>query len=71
MNWISVKDFLPSHYKECLVYPRPTPILCTAEFNDKGWFYYTYDRYEGYCENQISDITHWIYLPEDPKGEQK
>jgi hypothetical protein len=55
-KWISIKDSLPKVRVHVLTYsPKLHPI----------------DRYrilETNCGHFFSDVTHWMYLPEPPKG---
>lgn len=55
-GWVSVKDGLPDKPCICLV------------FNKYGWG--ALDRWEGdsWILAEESEITHWMLLPEPPKG---
>ena len=68
MNWISVKDKLPSPYDDVLVYPRPTDYCCEAHYCHvaQDWYYNEYESYQGNVQYKCT-VTHWMYLPEDPK----
>ena len=60
-EWISVKDMLPEDQEEVLV--------CTRSKNgvrniDKG--YMAIDRF---IHRGRAEVTHWMPLPEPPKGE--
>ncbi len=67
MEWISVKDRLPKNKQRILMY-------CIREFvNDEPiviGHYQTgdYENFISTCfvEDEMSDITHWMPLPEPP-----
>lgn len=52
MEWISVKDRLPSR-EEKVIFTRNNQVDC-------GYFQYHWD---------ISNVTHWMPLPQPPKDE--
>jgi len=66
-EWISVKDDLPEHYVNVLIYPYP-------EFNDEYRFVGEYDIVrEGFVvwvgsnsEHNEVFVTHWMPLPKPP-----
>ncbi len=62
-QWISVKDRLPENGKKVLVY-------CKENKNDYEIGAYS-DTYMGFFVRQTwyENITHWMPLPEPPKGE--
>ena len=79
-EWISVKDKLPNKdgkYLCCWCDGKYIDIYSFAKnlrkvdeidfkgMNRKGW--YDYDSEWGYCEQE--SVTHWMPLPELPKGE--
>ena len=81
-EWISVKDRLPDKNGRCLCYVKRLyeshyEILAFAPNLEKidkhdfrnvkrgGW----YDYVEGYGYMEIRNITHWMPLPQPPKGE--
>lgn len=80
-KWISVKDRLPKKNGEYLCYSSDSKTMLTLRFArclhccvDKFDFadkhrsgFYEYDGEWGYFE--YSGITHWMPLPEPPKGE--
>lgn len=57
MEWISVKDRFPENYSRVLVYieGKPFEMDCDRLVNSR-WV-----RWNGY-------VTHWMPLPEPPKG---
>ena len=62
-KWIPVTERLPEEYENVLV--------CSGGYVEPGWIggdrvFYTYDKYES---DIIDDVTHWMPLPEPPKGE--
>ena len=62
-EWISVKDRLPEVGKKVLVY-------CKENKNDYEIGAYS-DTYRGFFVRQTwyENITHWMPLPQPPKGE--
>ena len=62
-EWISVKDRLPENGKKVLVY-------CKENKNDYEIGAYS-DTYRGFFVRQTcyENITHWMPLPQTPKGE--
>jgi hypothetical protein len=58
-GWISVKERLPEKAGRYLVYGivGDMPLICGAH----------YDKYNGFGDD---DFTHWMPLPEPPKGEK-
>lgn len=61
-RWISVKDRLPEEEGKYLICCSDG-YQTTAEYENKTWLVYT-GRYE-----EIEDVTHWMPLPEPPKGD--
>lgn len=63
-EWIPVEERLPGqYYKDVLVYDKRDGVQFIAVLTHKGeWLI---PHYEGY----IFNITHWMPLPEPPKGE--
>ena len=65
-EWISVKDWLPEvgGYVVCIAKRNPfsrfMPMVARIEKN--GWV-------NPITEQYISEVTHWMPLPEPPKGE--
>ena len=62
-EWISVKDRLPEDYETVLVYDGD--FVQPSSFHGKYGFWTT-DCYEA---DSIYGATHWMPLPEPPKGE--
>lgn len=71
MNWINVKDRLPDvKIGSFLVwpptqFPKNSKCVVAEYYEDSGGFYD-----EAY-ENFISDVTHWMPLPEPPTKQEK
>lgn len=63
-KWISVKDRLPEKEGEVLVCDTREDFISTWEYLGKGLWLYD-DIFWG-----TDDITHWMPLPQPPKGEQ-
>ena len=65
-EWISVKDRLPEAggYAVCIAKRNPfsrfMPMVARIEKN--GWV-------NPITEQYISEVTHWMHLPQPPKGE--
>lgn len=65
-EWISVKDMLPEdgEYVVCIAKRNPfsrfMPMVARIEKN--GWV-------NPITEQYISDVTHWMPIPQPPKGE--
>ena len=70
-DWISVKDALPEKYRECLIYPWISDYILTAELQSDGWCYTEYIAGYGAEVHTLPKgrITHWMYLPGEPKQE--
>jgi hypothetical protein len=62
MKWISVKDRLPEEDQDLLLFDSYIEI---GYFDGKNFMYSEVDRY-GYIK--ASGVTHWMPLPEEPKG---
>lgn len=60
-EWISVKDRLPEQYSFVLSFNG----LGVGEAFFDGW------RFLSACEDEPLSTTHWMPLPEPPKGEEK
>ncbi|CDH25152.1 DUF551 domain-containing protein [Xenorhabdus bovienii] len=69
MEWIKTSDRLPETYDDIL--------LVVDGSNDIHVGYFILDEHEGNCFHslgedlffKIEDVTHWMELPEPPKGE--
>ena len=59
-QWISVKDRLPDEYEEYIV---NGPNVTTMEWTELGWYS---DVIGHYVDQKL--ITHWMPLPDPPKG---
>ena len=66
MSWISVKDKMPEPLKNVLGYCQSwdRPYICFTSRTIEGK--------SGYWVSSVnfSKITHWMPLPEPPKGEE-
>ena len=70
-KWISVKDRLPNEeydwvlaqitLKPSCIYGVPV----VAELRADGW----YDAYDNMIDGKYEKVTHWMPLPQPPKGE--
>lgn len=70
MEWISVKERLPSHEQRCLycvINHIPGPIT-SGKTIILGYFSgdQFYDLVDGW-PNDIDDVTHWMSIPKLPK----
>ncbi|MDC9624097.1 DUF551 domain-containing protein [Xenorhabdus sp. XENO-7] len=69
MEWIKCSDRLPETYDDIL--------LVVDGSNDIHVGYFILDEYEGKCFHSLGEdlffkieyVTHWMPLPEPPKGE--
>ncbi len=57
-QWISVEERLPDNPMKCFVYTK------RGKYSGYEITYYNQGFYVQYCE-----VTHWMPLPEPPKGE--
>lgn len=62
-QWISVKDRLPEEYETVLAYDGDC-VEPSVFYGDYG--FYELDKYEA---DPLCGVTHWMPLPEPPKGE--
>lgn len=62
-KWISVEDELPNEYKDVLTFSNDNEILI-CHYDGHGWIV----SFDG-CYND-GDVTHWMYLPQDPRTEE-
>lgn len=84
VEWISVKDRLPKFVEEYLSFYETIPVLATngsevltgkfsvsKDDGDLSFHEECYDFIVTYYQDMFEhkDITHWMYLPEPPKGE--
>ena len=60
-EWISVEERLP---QECT-----QVIVCDEDWTVGEAFYYKEDRFEWIDSEKLAFVTHWMPLPEPPKGE--
>lgn len=78
MNWINVKDRLPEDqcarlaicFDDISEYEHPfTPsdAMHIAFFSSGCWWLEEWP-YDSSQDNCVSDVTHWMPLPEPPKG---
>jgi Protein of unknown function (DUF551) len=81
-EWISVKDKLPDHHKSVLVITKTDAQAVVIFLNDKDtnsflekYFINVPDDYKGhaFCSQEIrgnvlTGVTHWMPLPEKPRG---
>ena len=62
-EWISVKDRLPEEGIDVLVYDDDTNMFLIA------WYDKTLDKWLSTDIGRLFGVTHWMSLPEPPKGE--
>ena len=60
-GWISVEERLP---QECT-----QVIVCDEDWTVGEAFYYKEGRFEWIDSEELVFVTHWMQLPEPPKGE--
>ena len=58
-EWISVDERLPPKYEKVLVFDRD--VIDTSWINSQGVWY----------DHSMYSVTHWMPLPEAPKGGEK
>ena len=74
-GWISVKDRLPENDGKYMVWYRGELDICEFDAESQT-FGYTYDDYDEMYSHLVywddsmdKKVTHWMPLPEPPKGE--
>lgn len=68
MNWISVKDRLPERF----VGLQRSDIVIVSYDNgvvNTGYYDYYCNCWFDVFEEYVFNVTHWMTLPEPPKGE--
>ena len=61
-KWISVEEMLPNQYEDVLTFSNDNELLI-CHYDGHGWIVV----FDG-CYND-GDVTHWMYLPQDPRTE--
>jgi hypothetical protein len=67
-EWISAKDRLPEGFTSCIVYRKG---IYGGHFSmlrysqELGWHFYDSE----WGDVTVNDVTHWMPLPQPPKGE--
>ena len=61
-EWISVKDKMPEDGIRVLTYADNSAMFVASR--DDGWYV---DTGEYYYSSPLTNITHWMPLPEPPK----
>ena len=64
-EWISVKDRLPEIGRSVIVYNAPAKCAAEAMYKGEGRFL----QFRWSARLQEHEVTHWMPLPEPPKGE--
>ena len=64
-EWISVKDRLPVIGRSVIAYNAPAKCAAEAMYEGEGRFLQF--RWEARLQDQ--EVTHWMPLPQPPKGE--
>ena len=62
-KWISVKDRLPENGQYAVLFDEKERYMGMGEFRGTFW----YDSNHQKCG--LDEVTHWMPLPEPPKGE--
>jgi hypothetical protein len=57
-EWISVKDYLPEPHVDVLTYRAKNGYMEVVHRTKNRWW----------CEHKSNPITHWMHLPDAPKG---
>ena len=65
-EWIPVTERLPGKYETVVGWCKDNPFSAYREeivcWNGKGWVFL-------YAQRYVTSVTHWMPLPEPPKGE--
>ncbi len=74
MEWISIKNKLPTEQEDVLTYGVVSGKKAGKEYSpvyvgfyECGAFYSSYDYYENNIYISLYNVTHWMPLPEPPK----
>lgn len=62
-KWISVEERVPNQYEDVLAFSNDNELLI-CHYDGNGWIV----SFDG-CYND-GDVTHWMYLPQDPRTEE-
>lgn len=66
MEWISVKDKMPGTYESVVVFDGKGVYDDVMLVSDDGTFR-THALGYDYDQQDLKNVTHWMYLPEPPK----
>ena len=64
-EWISVKDRLPEIGRSVIAYNAPAKCAAEAMYKGEGRFL----QFRWSARLQEHEVTHWMPLPQPPKGE--
>lgn len=72
-KWVSVKDLMPEKYRPVIVHVRHTEKYREGTSAEDSWHIveedtWLGDRWEINADSDIHEVTHWMPLPEPPKG---
>jgi hypothetical protein len=67
-EWISVKDRLPDYVQQVLVYRTECFVCEVMEYRNGSWNIWNGEYFDSF-NSEFNDITHWMPLPEPPKGD--
>lgn len=65
-EWVSVKDRLPEYFGTFVVALKDMNGYCST---NAAYYDYSQQRWRGLPIGAEDEVTHWMPLPEPPKGE--
>lgn len=70
-KWIPVTERLPEVRHAVLCYSPYHSNIWALSLHEDGEWYYWIPKYEKYSPDFEGPVTHWMSLPEPPKGEEQ
>lgn len=68
-KWIPVTERLPEEHQFVLIRQDEDRMMVAVRIDGEWWYrYFAYDI-DSWDENEQGTITHWMPLPEPPKGD--